>query len=57
MIEEAATLERSSMPSGMWLPQKDMGAPRIRVSTPSGRSRAFAASPYGPAPMMATWQL
>ena len=34
--------------------QNDIGSPKILTSTPARRRCAAAASPYGPAPMMAT---
>jgi hypothetical protein len=52
-MQVAVQFERSSIPSGM-VRQKDIGSPKMRVSTPVPRSCAAAASPYGPAPRIAT---
>src|ERR1700691_3648508 len=53
-MQVAVQLERSSRPDGMLFCQNDIGSPKIRTSTPARRRCAAAASPYGPAPMMAT---
>jgi len=42
------------MPRGMFRFQNSIGSPKIRVSTFLARRCAAAASPYGPAPMIAT---
>src|SRR4029077_11873427 len=53
-MQVAVQLERSRRPAGMLFCQNDMGSPKILTSTPARRRCAAAASPYGPAPMMAT---
>ena len=52
-MQVAVQFDRSSMPAGMPC-QNDIGSPKMCVVTPARRRCAAAASPCGPAPMIAT---
>src|SRR3954451_7700210 len=52
-MQVAVQFDLSNMPAGISR-QNDIGSPMTRISTPAWRRCAAAASPYGPAPRMAT---